>query len=131
MTPRRQAPGSRQPQSAQQSGTQSGSTSNGQSAAQQAAQVAGTTGGQSGGQQGGHGGGAQTAAQQLVDAGASQDSAGRTMLYRLNTANAGWSETMVRRLTSDLQSGVQTVMIILEPRQLGRLNVELGLRGGN
>ena len=117
---------------AQQSGTQSGSASNGQSAAQQVAQtMAGATGGQSGGQQGGHGGGAQTAAQQLVDAGASQDSAGRTMLYRLNTANAGWSETMVRRLTSDLQSGVQTVRIILEPRQLGRLNVELGLRGGN
>ena len=116
---------------AQQSGTQSGSASNGQSAAQQVAQaMAGATGGQSGGQQGGHGGGAQTAAQQLVDAGASQDSAGRTMLYRLNTANAGWSETMVRRLTSDLQSGVQTVRIILEPRQLGRLNVELGLRGG-
>ena len=87
---------------AQQSGTQSGSASNGQSAAQQVAQaMAGATGGQSGGQQGGHGGGAQTAAQQLVDAGASQDSAGRTMLYRLNTANAGWSETMVRRLTSD------------------------------
>ena len=117
---------------AQQSGTQSGSASNGQSAAQQVAQaMASATGGQSGGQQGGHGGGAQTAAQQLVDAGASQDSAGRTMLYRLNTANAGWSETMVRRLTSDLQSGVQTVRIILEPRQLGRLNVELGLRGGN
>ena len=117
---------------AQQSGTQSGSASNGQSAAQQVAQaMAGATGGQSGGQQGGHGGGAQTAAQQLVDAGASQDSAGRTMLYRLNTANAGWSETMVRRLTSDLQSGVQTVRIILEPRQLGRLNVELGLSGGN
>ena len=117
---------------AQQSGTQPGSASNGQSAAQQVAQaMAGATGGQSGGQQGGHGGGAQTAAQQLVDAGASQDSAGRTMLYRLNTANAGWSETMVRRLTSDLQSGVQTVRIILEPRQLGRLNVELGLRGGN
>ena len=115
----------------QQSGTQSGTASNGQSAAQAAAQVmAGAAGGQSGGQQGGHGGGAHTAAQQLVDAGASQDSAGRTMLYRLNTANAGWSETMVRRLTSDLQSGVQTVRIILEPRQLGRLNVELGLRGG-
>ena len=115
----------------QQSGTQSGTASNGQSAAQAAAQVmAGAAGGQSGGQQGGHGGGAHTAAQQLVDAGASQDSAGRTMLYRLNTANAGWSDTMVRRLTSDLQSGVQTVRIILEPRQLGRLNVELGLRGG-
>lgn len=116
----------------QQSGTQSGSASNGQSAAQAAAQmVAGAAGGQSGGQSGGQqGGSAHTAAQQFVDAGASQDSAGRTMLYRLNTANAGWSETMIRRLTSDLQSGVQTVRIILEPRQLGRLNVELGLRGG-
>ena len=115
---------------AQQSSTQSGTASNGQSATQAAAQaMAGATGGQSGGHQGGHGGGAQTAAQQFVDAGTSQDSAGRTMLYRLNTANAGWSETMVRRLTSDLQSGVQTVRIILEPRQLGRLNVELGLRG--
>ena len=114
----------------QQSGTQSGTASNGQSAAQAAAQaMAGASGGQSGGHQGGHGGGAQTAAQQFIDAGTSQDSAGRTMLYRLNTANAGWSETMVRRLTSDLQSGVQTVRIILEPRQLGRLNVELGLRG--
>ena len=117
---------------AQSQSQQSGSASNGQSAAQAAAQmVAGAAGGQSGGQSGGQqGGSAHTAAQQFVDAGASQDSAGRTMLYRLNTANAGWSETMIRRLTSDLQSGVQTVRIILEPRQLGRLNVELGLRGG-
>jgi len=116
----------------QQSGTQSGTASNGQSAAQAAAQmVAGAADGQSGGQQGGQqGGSAHTAAQQFVDASASQDSAGRTMLYRLNTANAGWYETMVRRLTSALQSGVQPVRLILEPRQLGRLNVELGLRGG-
>lgn len=56
--------------------------------------------------------------------------AGRTMLHRLNTANAGWSDTMIRRLTSDLRAGVQNVRIILEPRQLGRLNVELGLRNG-
>jgi flagellar hook-length control protein FliK len=37
---------------------------------------------------------------------------------------------MVKRLTADLRSGVQNVRIILEPRQLGRLNVELGLRNG-
>ena len=110
---------------------QSGGMSNGQSTALAAAQtMSAASGGHSGGQQGGHGGGAQSAAQQFVDAGGSQDSAGRTMLYRLNTANAGWTDTMVRRLTSDLQSGVQTVRIILEPRQLGRLNVELGLRNG-
>jgi flagellar hook-length control protein FliK len=51
-------------------------------------------------------------------------------LHRLNTDNTGWSETMVKRLTADLRSGVQNVRIILEPRQLGRLNVELGLRNG-
>lgn len=37
---------------------------------------------------------------------------------------------MIKRLTSDLRSGVQTVRIILEPRHLGRLNVDLGLRNG-
>ena len=52
------------------------------------------------------------------------------MLHRLNTANAGWSETMIKRLTSDLRAGVQSVRIILEPRNLGRLNVDLGLRDG-
>ena len=33
-------------------------------------------------------------------------------------------------MTADLRSGVQNVRIILEPRQLGRLNVELGVRNG-
>ena len=60
----------------------------------------------------------------------SRGSADRTLLHRLNTDNAGWSETMVKRLTADLRSGVQNVRIILEPRQLGKLNVELGLRNG-
>ena len=57
-------------------------------------------------------------------------SADRTLLHRLNTDNAGWSETMVKRLTADLRAGVQSVRIILEPQKLGRLNVELGLRRG-
>ena len=60
----------------------------------------------------------------------SRDLADRALLHRLDTANAGWSETMIKRLTSDLRSGVQTVRIILEPRHLGRLNVDLGLRNG-
>ena len=64
----------------------------------------------------------------MVDAGQARGAADRTLLHRLNTDNAGWSETMVKRLTADLRSGVQSVRIILEPRQLGRLNVELGLR---
>ena len=89
--------------------------------------VAGTTGGQSGGQSGGRPG-TQQSAQQMVDAGQARGAADRTLLHRLNTDNAGWSELMVKRLTADLRSGVQSVRIILEPRQLGRLNVELGLR---
>ena len=91
---------------------------------------AGQTGGQMSGQnQSGQGGG-HTASQGFADAAPSRDAAERTMLHRLNTANAGWSDTMIKRLTSDLRSGVQTVRIILEPRHLGRLNVDLGLRDG-
>ena len=87
--------------------------------------AAGTAGGQSGGQSG-----SQQSAQQMADRGMARGAADRTLLHRLNTDNAGWSETMVKRLTADLRSGVQNVRIILEPRQLGRLNVELGLRNG-
>ena len=108
-----------------------GQSSGGQSASAQAvAASGGQTGGQTGGQnQSGQGGG-QSASQGFVDAAPSRDLADRAMLHRLNTANAGWSETMIKRLTSDLRSGVQTVRIILEPRHLGRLNVDLGLRNG-
>ena len=87
--------------------------------------TAGTAGGQSGGQSG-----SQQSAQQMADGGMARGAADRTLLHRLNTDNTGWSETMVKRLTADLRSGVQNVRIILEPRQLGRLNVELGLRNG-
>ena len=95
--------------------------------------TASTAGGQSGNHSGGHSGGqsgGQQAAQQMMDDGPARGAADRTILHRLNTDNAGWSETMVKRLTTDLRSGVQNVRIILEPRQLGRLNVELGLRNG-
>ena len=95
--------------------------------------TASNAGGQSGNHSGGHSGGqsgGQQAAQQMVDGGPARGVADRTILHRLNTDNAGWSETMVKRLTADLRSGVQNVRIILEPRQLGRLNVELGLRNG-
>ena len=94
--------------------------------------VSGTAGGQSGGQSGGSGGqsGGQQSTQQSVDSGIARGTADRTLLHRLNTDNASWSETMVKRLTADLRSGVQNVRIILEPHQLGRLNIELGLRNG-
>ena len=111
-------------------------TNNGQSssAASTSLTNATTAGGQSGsqgqsGHQSGQGGG-QSASQHAADAAPSRDVADRTMLHRLNTANAGWSETMIKRLTSDLRAGVQSVRIILEPRNLGRLNVDLGLRDG-
>ena len=111
------------------------STVNGQDSGQNLAAnaTASTAGGQSGNHAGGHSGnqsGGQQAAQQMVDGGPARGVADRTILHRLNTDNAGWSETMVKRLTADLRSGVQNVRIILEPRQLGRLNVELGLRNG-
>ena len=87
--------------------------------------AAGAAGGQSGGQSG-----SQQPGQHLTDGGMARGTADRTLLHRLNIDNAGWSESLVKRLTADLRSGVQNVRIILEPRQLGRLNVELGLRNG-
>ena len=116
----------------------SGQASSGQDTAQAAANTAANTaggqggtssGGHSGGQPGGQPGGQQSA-QQMADGGLARGTADRTLLHRLNTDNAGWSETMVKRLSADLRSGVQKVRIILEPRQLGRLNVELGVRDG-
>ena len=83
----------------------------------------------SGQNQSGQGGG-HTASQGFAEAAPSRGVAERTMLHRLNTENAGWSDNMIKRLTSDLRSGVQSVRIILEPRHLGRLNVDLGLRNG-
>lgn len=61
---------------------------------------------------------------------AGRDLAGRVMAHRLNMDQSGWPENMVRQLDSNLRSGIQTIRIVLEPRQLGRLNVELGLRNG-
>jgi len=112
-------------------GSQSGSPLSlaGGSDAVQSAMANSTGGGHSGGQSGGQNG-SQQSAQQMMDGGLARGASDRTLLHRLNTDNAGWSETMVKRLTADLRSGVQNVRIILEPHQLGRLNVELGLRDG-
>ena len=101
----------------------------GQTGDQTGGQTGGQTSGQTGGQTGGQSGG-QSSAQQMADAGSARGTADRTMLHRLNTETAGWSEAMVKRLTSDLRAGVRNVRMILEPRHLGRLNVELGLRNG-
>ena len=113
-------------------GSSKPSAINGQDIAQTTANTAlNTAGSQNSTSFGGHSGGqpgGQQAAKQMLDGGVSRGLADRTLLHRLNTDNAGWSETMVKRLTADLRSGVQNVRIILEPRQLGRLSVELGLR---
>ena len=127
------APGLAQQMAASLTSGQASATS-GQDAAQAAANTAANTaGGQGGTSSGGHSGGqpsGQQSAQQMADGGLARGAADRTLLHRLNTDNAGWSETMVKRLSADLSSGVQKVRIILEPRQLGRLNVELGVRDG-
>jgi len=103
----------------------SGQSNAGQTGGHSGGQTGGQTGGQSGGQSGG-----QAGTQHMVDAGSARGTGDRTMLHRLNTETAGWSEAMVKRLSSDLQAGVRNVRMILEPRHLGRLNVELGLRNG-
>ena len=99
----------------------------GQSAA--APSTAGHSGSHSGGQSGGQSG-SQSGSQQAMDAAAGRGTADRTMMHRLNTETAGWSEAMVKRLTADLRAGVRNVRMILHPQHLGRLNVELGLRNG-
>lgn len=115
---------------ANQASSQTSSQTGNQTGSQAApAQAGGQSNGHNGGQNSGQGN-AQSNAQHAMDASQSRGSADRTLLHRLNTDQAGWSESMVRRLTSDLRAGIQTVRIVLEPRHLGRLNVELGLRDG-
>ena len=115
---------------ANQASSQTSSQTGNQTGSQTApAQAGGQSNGHNGGQNSGQGN-AQSNAQHAMDASQSRGSADRTLLHRLNTDQAGWSESMVRRLTSDLRAGIQTVRIVLEPRHLGRLNVELGLRDG-
>ena len=52
------------------------------------------------------------------------------VVHRLNTERHGWAGTMVRQLDAGLKNGTQSIRIILQPGNLGRLNVDLGLRNG-
>ncbi len=79
---------------------------------------------------GGNGGGAQHQAAQSVDGFGARDATGRMVVHRLNTERHGWAGTMVRQLDAGLKNGTQSIRIILQPRNLGRLNVDLGLRNG-
>jgi len=78
-------------------------------------------GGQSGGQQGTAGGG---------DMPAARDTAGKMMVHRLNTDQRGWGGMLVRQLETGMQNGTQALRIILEPGNLGKLNVDLYFREG-
>lgn len=79
---------------------------------------------------GGNGGGAQHQAAQAVDGFGARDASGRMVVHRLNTERHGWAGTMVRQLDAGLKNGTQSIRIILQPGNLGRLNVDLGLRNG-
>ena len=80
-----------------------------------------THGGQSGGQQGTADGG---------DMPAARDTAGKMMVHRLNTDQRGWGGMLVRQLETGMQNGTQALRIILEPGNLGKLNVDLYFREG-
>ncbi len=86
---------------------------------------------QQGGQSSGNGYGQQGRdAQTVIDTGAKNAGGERVVTYRLNVQQNGWADTMVRRLQTSLQNGSGAVRIILEPRNLGRLHVTMGLRDG-
>ncbi len=98
---------------------------------QQLASSSASTTQQQGGQPNGNGSGQQGRdAQPGVDSGAKNAGGERIATYRLNVQQNGWADTMVRRLQTSLQNGSGTVRIILEPRNLGRLQVSMGLRDG-
>ncbi len=86
---------------------------------------------QHGGQSSGNGSGQQGRdSQPVIDTGAKNAGGERVATYRLNVQQNGWADTMVRRLQTSLQNGSGAVRIILEPRNLGRLHVTMGLRDG-
>ena len=105
------------------------SDSNNQS--QQSASLSSSATPQHGGQSGGNAAGQQGRDTQTpLDPGTKNAGGERVAVYRLNVQQNGWADTMVRRLQTNLQNGTGAVRIILEPRNLGRLQVTMGLRDG-
>ena len=105
------------------------SDSNNQS--QQSASLSSSNTPQQGGQSGGNAAGQQGRdAQTPIDPGTKNAGGERVAVYRLNVQQNGWADTMVRQLQTNLQNGTGAVRIILEPRNLGRLQVTMGLRDG-
>ena len=98
---------------------------------QQLATSSASTTQQQGGQSNGNGSGHQARdAQPGIDSGAKNAGGERVATYRLNVQQNGWADTMVRRLQTSLQNGSAAVQIILQPGNLGRLQVTMGLRDG-
>lgn len=98
---------------------------------QQSASLSSSATPQQGGQSGGNAAGQQGRdAQAAIDPGTKNAGGERVAVYRLNVQQNGWADTMVRRLQTNLQNGTGAVRIILEPRNLGRLQVTMGLRDG-
>tara|TARA_X000000950_G_C13851518_1_gene634680 strand:- start:954 stop:1778 length:825 start_codon:yes stop_codon:yes gene_type:complete len=105
------------------------SDSNNQS--QQSASLSSSATPQHGGQSGGNAAGQQGRDSQTpLDPGTKNAGGERVAVYRLNVQQNGWADTMVRRLQTNLQNGTGAVRIILEPRNLGRLQVTMGLHDG-
>ena len=105
------------------------SDSNNQS--QQSASLSSSATPQHGGQSGGNAAGQHGRDSQTpLDPGTKNAGGERVAVYRLNVQQNGWADTMVRRLQTNLQNGTGAVRIILEPRNLGRLQVTMGLHDG-
>ena len=106
-------------------------TSDSNNQSQQSASLSSSATPQQGGQSGGNAAGQQGRdAQAAIDPGTKNAGGERVAVYRLNVQQNGWADTMVRRLQTNLQNGTGAVRIILEPRNLGRLQVTMGLRDG-
>ena len=115
------------PRSAAEGGSTSASTPASATAAQMAAGGSASSGG--GNSHGGQGGGQQGMADG-GDLSAARDTAGKMMVHRLNTDQRGWGGMLVRQLETGMQNGTQALRIILEPGNLGKLNVDLYFRDG-
>ena len=91
------------------------------------------TGAGAGGQSssgGGQGGGGQHQSAFAADLSSGRDTSARMVVHRLNTLQTGWAGTMVRQLETGLHNGTHAIRIILQPGNLGRLNIDLGLKNG-
>ena len=111
------------PRSGGEGASSSASTPSTATAAQMVAGGSASSGGGNshGGQQGTADGG---------DMPAARDTAGKIMVHRLNTDQRGWGGMLVRQLETGMQNGTQALRIILEPGNLGKLNVDLYFRDG-